>query len=311
VNVQDILGLDELAKVRAALAKLQRSAIRLTATPADDAKIKRGASKLGGAPDLPPDTPWPTAKLPLPRKHGPITGGLRDELALPADGTIALPFVAQIALADVAKHDKAKLLPRQGLLSFFYDNTGWNECAGTRRTFHAFLHPARVRVLYTPSTKGVVRLAAPPAVPVTHAAAKLAKPVAEPTLPDAESCWFFEGGTISDRRRQLALTGTQRSAYIAARYDARANRKTRMLLGHADYVQPWGLENGYLTSHDHLFPEEPALERSPKLVRDFQAAQLLLQISHDAFGRGGRLFFFIRSADLAAGDFSRVWVNEQ
>ncbi|WTK84008.1 YwqG family protein [Kribbella sp. NBC_01510] len=55
------------------------------------------ASRLGGAPDLPPAITWPRND---------------DE---------PLSFIAQVNLADVAAYDSEGVLPRAGLLSFFYD----------------------------------------------------------------------------------------------------------------------------------------------------------------------------------------------
>ena len=56
-----------------------------------------GATKLGGRPDLPPGTAWP------------------------AHEARPLAFLAQIRLADVAPFDDGGMLPRDGLLSFFFD----------------------------------------------------------------------------------------------------------------------------------------------------------------------------------------------
>ena len=55
------------------------------------------SSRLGGSPDLPSSIEWP-------RK-----------------GNAPLSFIAQVNLADVAPYEAEGLLPRDGLLSFFYD----------------------------------------------------------------------------------------------------------------------------------------------------------------------------------------------
>lgn len=56
-----------------------------------------GVSRLGGSPDLPPDAPWPAED----------------------DGT-PLSFIAQLDMRQMAAHDVQGILPRAGLLSFFY-----------------------------------------------------------------------------------------------------------------------------------------------------------------------------------------------
>lgn len=64
----------------------------------DDQEIPVGASKLGGAPDLPPNEQWPYWKEGEP-----------------------LSFICQLNLAEVAKHDVYKVLPTSGMLYFFCD----------------------------------------------------------------------------------------------------------------------------------------------------------------------------------------------
>jgi uncharacterized protein YwqG len=81
-------GLD-VAKVR----PLIRHAITMRATPIDSLPV--GASHLGGKPDLPKGTKWPT-----------LAG-------------YPLAFALQVDLADVASFDRDELLPKKGLLSFF------------------------------------------------------------------------------------------------------------------------------------------------------------------------------------------------
>jgi len=47
------------ARLQEQLISLLRPAIALSATRTDDALIPLGASKFGGAPDVPPDFEWP------------------------------------------------------------------------------------------------------------------------------------------------------------------------------------------------------------------------------------------------------------
>lgn len=78
------------------LIALLRPAIALTATRADDREIPLGASKFGGAPDVPAGFVWPTWNQ------------------------RPLGFLAQINLEEVAPFDVESLLPKSGLLSFFH-----------------------------------------------------------------------------------------------------------------------------------------------------------------------------------------------
>ena len=84
---------DDLALALDALLRRARPELELHLTP-DDVPV--GASKIGGAPDLPDDASWPV-----------------DRDARP------LSFVAQLDLASLPAVDGD--LPREGTLSFFYD----------------------------------------------------------------------------------------------------------------------------------------------------------------------------------------------
>ena len=86
VNPKEPLPLNQMLKAIQAAEK-QRDAKTL-------AKLPRGASRLGGLPDLPPDHPWPTYK----RKK--------------------LPFVAQINLSECSRTVHA-ILPKDGHLFAF------------------------------------------------------------------------------------------------------------------------------------------------------------------------------------------------
>ena len=64
------------------------------------------ASKIGGKPDVPKDFEWPVYE-------GKDFEDIRKERPL--------SFIIQINLKDVAPYDKEELLPKQGILSFFYE----------------------------------------------------------------------------------------------------------------------------------------------------------------------------------------------
>lgn len=80
-----------------AIDALTRNSIRLLTRPVDEETLRPGDSKIGGLPDLPAGVRWP-------QLHGQPQA-----------------FLAQIRLADVQPFDKEGLLPRQGMLWFFYD----------------------------------------------------------------------------------------------------------------------------------------------------------------------------------------------
>lgn len=95
-DFRDRLEAVGLGHVTDDLVALVRPSCRLVPDPSIDSAAA-GASRLGGVPDLPPGTEWPT---------GPDA---------------PLSFVAQINLADVAEVMPSSGLPASGLLAFFYD----------------------------------------------------------------------------------------------------------------------------------------------------------------------------------------------
>ena len=95
------------ASSHAELIALLRPAIALNATRADDAQISTGASKFGGAPDVPAEFEWPMWQ------------------------GKSLTFLAQINLAEVAALDINSQLPPSGVLLFWKaldeENPIWGE----------------------------------------------------------------------------------------------------------------------------------------------------------------------------------------
>ena len=90
------------ARLQNPLIALLRPAIALHATRADDAQIPLGASKFGGAPDVPDGFEWPMW-------NGEPLG-----------------FLAQINLEEVAPFDVEGVLPKSGVLSFFQGGSLWH-----------------------------------------------------------------------------------------------------------------------------------------------------------------------------------------
>lgn len=91
--------------IKKALEKSARNSIRINidGKPLD----KVGATKFGGKPDVPADFKWPYYE----------GEGYLDE----APKNRPLSFIAQFNLAEISKYDTDNLLPKTGLLSFFYD----------------------------------------------------------------------------------------------------------------------------------------------------------------------------------------------
>src|SRR5215216_4862702 len=86
-----------LSRIMPHLETLITNSVRMTSKSVPESELKVGASKLGGAPDLPYEVTWPLM------------------------GDAPLAFLAQINLSEVQPFDTNKLLPSSGMLYFFYD----------------------------------------------------------------------------------------------------------------------------------------------------------------------------------------------
>jgi uncharacterized protein YwqG len=80
-----------------ALKKWAKNSVVIKAKASDEKKFKLGESKIGGLPHLPKDFVWPTFN----------------------DASLA--FIAQFNLSEIAKFDTENLLPKIGMLYFFYE----------------------------------------------------------------------------------------------------------------------------------------------------------------------------------------------
>lgn len=271
---------------RVAAAKLGRHAAAIDAALWPSLRLAPGggdaplgASRLGGLPDLPEDVPWPRrAKAPL-------------------------SFIGQIDLAEASRVDPTGLLPKTGLVSFFYDlaDTPWNDDDG---------EPSGIAVLHTPAGARLVRREKPADLVAPHEYAQVelaATPVAlrtELTLPFVRT----------KEARALALTEKETERY----WDQVLNRLAEVwptggepfhrMLGHPEANQ------GDMTRRIayQLAGKPDALDEAPDPEVEADAARfrLLLQVDTDedlgSDWGSGRLFYWIREEDLAAGRFERT-----
>jgi uncharacterized protein YwqG len=296
-----------LSRVCAALKATQRSSIRLHASLLPDGEsIPVGSSKLGGNPDLPPGMQWPVSKLTLPDwiAPGAVKAGFSNE-TIADDAIIALPFIAQLRLHELKPFDRENLLPDDGLLLFFYNTVAYYGGSspldwGT---------PANWRIEYVDEKSCAelrpAQLPRPIPQEAQYKSCKL-RFASEPTLPHVETLWI---GDESNSDGIVVLREPEWGIYCDLMYEMRSNKNIHQMLGHSDDVQPYALEGGYHDVQSTFFPD------TRDTAYELKHSRLLLQVDEELngmrFGRGGRLFFFIREKDLLAKDFSKVWAIEQ
>jgi uncharacterized protein YwqG len=264
-----------LARIRADIGRLAQDAVRLTSRAADEAQLPVGASKLGGAPDLPPGIAWPAWK------------------------NTPMSFIAQVRLSDVRPFDTAHRLPATGLLVFFYD--------AQQQTYGA--DPADRggwQVLYVAGDRPQLLRAAPPAdLPAgsrfTPCALTFAR---EATLPQRPEALLRQLDWTSDERRlydDFLVTLPGPAAQLEPRHQ---------LLGHPDTLQDDMHLQCALAAHGVSSMDDPRAAELAKTAPDWQ---LLLQIDSDEhagmrWGSSGMLYYWIEQAALRRADTSNVWL---
>jgi hypothetical protein len=258
------------------IAALAKPCIRLETVPGDDTAGRVGASRLGGEPDLPPGEPWPEFQ-----------------------GT-PMSFLVQIDLATVAGLPGADVLPSDGLLSFFCEGAIWRGDPTDGRDW---------RVLYTPAGTSLERAPTPDAMRedgIFTACGLTPRPGV--SLP-----YHAEPQIMA-----LGLSWDESDAYLDVRGGVDQGVPTEhRLLGWPDIVQNPEMELECQIASTHIEWSWKDLERLRAEPAPATAEwRLLLQLASDdaagmMWGDLGLLYFWIREPDLAARDFSRVWMIMQ
>lgn len=120
MNIEELknkLDTNGFGKYFERLQPLLKDTIRLYQQEADENSIAIGQTKIGGKPDLPPEISWITETNHVEttkRKFLFFKNKIQETVTKP------LSFIAQINLSETAPFDKENLLPKTGLLYFFY-----------------------------------------------------------------------------------------------------------------------------------------------------------------------------------------------
>ena len=258
---------------------LARNAIHVepVVVPADEIPV--GASKFGGIPDLPEGFVWPRL----------------------ADGA-PLPFLCQFDLAELAPYDRDGLLPKEGLLSFFYDVNPMPDCWYDEEGWAVFYHVGQE----------LKRQRGPEDVPGYFTSARV-EITATPELPFLHSDIIQVEKLEGDEYWDL----WEFTDHLAATGDDSTDVCTK-LLGHARPVQSGGgLELTCERFHRRKYGSEGCRYEDPRDPRNACRWINLLQLdSHENVGwiwagGYGRVYFWIEEDDLKNCRFDRVAVIAQ
>lgn len=253
---------------------LARPSIRLYAHAVEESSLQVGASKLGGLPDLPSGTAWPEWN------------------GLP------LSFLAQIHLDDLYSYDVQRVLPRHGMLWFFYD--------AQQQTFGD--SPADAggwRVLFKEDLRGLQRTPFPARLSGKsqfHACSiRFACEITLPQQPELELA-NFDWTDEDVKRYETLLSQFPDSADRAAIH--------HRMLGYADALQDDMRLQCQLMTHGVTNSDDPSIDELSKGASDWQ---LLLQVDSDEhagmrWATAGMVYYWIKLADLQACRFDKTWL---
>ncbi|MFN2298215.1 MAG: YwqG family protein [Anaerolineales bacterium] len=268
----------------AAVEQSVKESLVLTTAKQHEDRMAVGTSKLGGRPDLPSEIRWP------------------DWNGKP------LSFIAQINLSDLPSLECLIVLPKDGILSFFYsaEQETWGFDPNDKGSW---------RILHF-GGKNLDRRPFPPDLPKMgmYNACRFGFQAAY-TLPNCESPHIdLEYGR--DRSE-----GIDQYMDLLASFDRLAGGRpscTHRFFGRPDQIQGDMLLEAQLASHG-LYCGDPSGYQDPRR-KDLEPAaidwQLLLQIDSDdnagmMWGDMGRIYYLMTLEHLKNKEFDAAWMTLQ
>lgn len=305
-DLRELLAAADLSRIADAVERLALPSVRLTTRLVDEAAMPLGASKIGGLPDLPPGQAWPEVEISLPAP-GPPGSSAPNLVPAMRQERIALGFIAQFNLVEVAPYDVEGLLPPAGMLYFFFSQEGY---------FNAERFAESWKVLAYDGDLAALRRVPPPHNLLADERYR-ARAVAfsrEITLPRD----FPPAPEMVGRPGPGAgLTDSEDGAYRRVREQLAGVAEGQgytfhRLLGHPEPVQDEMQLECQLESHGLTIGAGGP--RAAALAPGAADWRLLLQIdtdeAGDAFGWGdcGRIYYWIRRQAVPRRDFADGWL---
>lgn len=273
------------------LDSVVRNTIRLNQTPIAEDKIKIGQTKIGGLPDLPKNFAWVVERNTVVTDEQKI---LFFNYKKKKTTIKSLSFIAQINLAEIAPLDSENLLPKSGMLYFFYsaEQEVWGFDNSDKNKF---------KVLYF---EGNINELARTAYPIDLPEYSRFKPCAVTAAPEI-SFPPYEHEVYQEFQAQ------ERDKFWTEIYeDGNINK----VLGYSDNIQSeMELECELVTNGlycgDSTGYNDP---RANELAPNAKNWRLLLQIDSNEknemmWGDCGRLYFWIKIDDLVNRRFDKSW----
>lgn len=276
--------------IKKELLRSARNSIRLKIGGA--AENTPGCTRFGGRPDVPAGFEWPYFE-------GESYEGTKSR---------PLSFIAQFDLEELSKYDTENLLPKKGLLSFFYelDSQKWG---------------------YDPDDKGCARVYWFEDVNALHNAEfpdDMEKYFRLPALKIAASSEksYQSGEDFQLQREDAMVERWDEFDEICERLGIDDEGAVSKLLGWANPIQGNMTMECELVSRGYYlgsgWDDVTPLDRQE--AEQWSAGDWLLLFQLDSIlddnddnfeltlGDGGRIYFYIRREDLAARNFDDVWL---
>jgi uncharacterized protein YwqG len=273
-SLHEQLAAAGLGRLEAEVSGLSETSIGFWLTTPPDEPGKGPTSKLGGNPDVPGRFEWPVGDRPL-------------------------DFLLQLNLSELRNMEMARLLPRAGVLSFFYDvkSQPWG---------FELADKDRFKVFYFPESSTFV---------------SRAHPEGNPQL-DERCLDFFPRISVPHLRSQAgdlleiraSMTPDEMDAYaeFASSYERRQgppmSEANHHFLGYSENIQNDMQLQAHLVSN--------GAGAGGEIAEDLKSGAsdwvLLLQLDSDpsanlSWGDAGMLYFWIPRQDLRDRRFDRVW----
>ncbi|MDI9865670.1 YwqG family protein [Flectobacillus sp. DC10W] len=290
----DRLKANGLDKYFDKLEPIVRNTIRLYLTSCSEDSIPIGQSKIGGKPDLPASFSWFTETNTKTTKKLWIFGKETEQTI-----TKSLSFIAQINLSQISQFDSENLLPKNGILYFFYadEQDAWGFDIKDQNKFKIIYFDGDLTTLK--------RFEFPEDLENSRFRPCLIEAKQEISLPSY-------GYGLDE---EMKFTDDEADIYYDKIYeDGNINK----LLGYSDNIQgEMELECELVTNG--LYCGDPSGYNDPsakELEPNAKNWRLLLQIdSNDEndmmWGDCGRLYFWIKKEDLVNKQFDKSWFSLQ
>ena len=272
ISVQSVQAALEQAGFKSLVPHLDvitRPSIRAHSTPAEDATLQPGASKIGGLPDLAPGVEWPAWQ------------------------GVPQSFVGQIRLADVQPYDVEHVLPASGLLSFFYN--------AKQDTYGVAGDAGSWRVFFTEDTANLKRATAPQNLPAEGQFKASALAFSSQLTLSPQPQLEVPGLPWTDADQQ-------RYDPIYAQFTNDPNDKTPrdQLLGHPLTLQD-DMRLQCETASQNITDARPELTQKAlrwQLLFQIDSDERIGM----QWASAGLLYYWLAREDLAARNFDRAWL---